>query len=391
MIFIPGIQYTKDKAVNKRIIEYVNNVLAEIVQCQIELHHDQKSVGGDPRTFVLESISIPKMYRESPTQCENTLRELYDLISSRTLRYSIQPRYNYMLFHCIDNYLDFLNGEDEFINQVLPEPLYSDILSCKAENLVGNIGNVEDYPNICFDDWDFLPEYVSEMVALFLDDSPFLSAMISIEELDNLVEVMPADLQEKYLKKRATQHKAEDEHLSFSEKTFTKKLLNSLFMIQGKRNLKIATEDELNDEMRNYLAMVYDMHDQTRQGVSLSGLKSGEVDLLVYEDGLPAVLIEAVKLNSVEKENIGNHIHKALCNYNPSGLKCVCFVIYSKASNYPRFLELFREYIKGYDFPYLLEDYAEIDTGFAEINHMICLLSRGDSHMHFHIFIANMQ
>lgn len=390
MISIHGIEYTENRAVNKRIIEYVNEVLADIVQCQIELHEDQKSTDGTIATSILESVSPRKMFRESPEKCEQTLYELYELITSHTIRKSIQARYNYALFYCIDNYLDVLIDEDDLINRILPEPLLSDLIAAGGEHIIDSITNLVYYPEICFWDWDFLPESISEMVGMYLDDSPFLSTMISVEELDELVEVMPADLQEMYIKKRTTQFKYDDEQKQFSEGTFTKKLLKSLIMIQGNRNLIDASEDDINDELRNHMSMVYDIHDQTRQGKSESGKNSGEVDLLAFENDLPVALVEGIKLNSVEKENISKHINKALNNYNPSGLKCVCLAVYSKANNFTGFLRSFKEYLDNYSPPYAIEASKEIDTGFSEIKHFIYLLNREKSEMHFHVFIANM-
>lgn len=46
--------------------------------------------------------------------------------------------------------------------------------------------------------------------------------------------------------------------------------------------------------------------------------KMGEIDLLVYDDSIPVAIIEALKMSSVNKKYLSEHIEKVLVNYDPN-------------------------------------------------------------------------
>ena len=171
MLILPSLEFSEHKDLDYRISEFVNGVLSEIIQVAIEFHIDQKALSGDIKTSLLESISPSVMMRESPKKCEDVLFELRELINSPAPRFEIKPRYRYFLFQCIDLFCELLEEEEALIRTV-PEPLRSEILDVYGEVTVSCMEEISGYQEYCFDDWDFLPENLSEMVGLYLNKSP---------------------------------------------------------------------------------------------------------------------------------------------------------------------------------------------------------------------------
>ena len=60
------------------------------------------------------------------------------------------------------------------------------------------------------------------------------------------------------------------------------------------------------------LGMKYEKVDQTRQGDSVSGKDAGSIDIQLLKDGMPVVMIEALKLSSLDQNELSIHIDKVL-------------------------------------------------------------------------------
>ncbi|MEL4237092.1 hypothetical protein [Shewanella xiamenensis] len=109
---------------------------------------------------------------------------------------------------------------------------------------------------------------------------------------------------------------------------------------------KGATEDEYNDQIRDLLlAKDYMVLDQTRRGVSLSGYKSGEVDLLIKEGSNPFAIYEGLILDSVKKTYIKEHLLKSLVNYDSIGLRVSFLVVYYNGNNFADFCVRYKSYM----------------------------------------------
>lgn len=385
MLTLPSLDFTDHKDLDYRISEFVNDVLSEIVQVAIEFHIDQKSLLGGIKTSLLVDISPSVMMRESPKKCEDTLFELRELINSPAPRFEIKPRYRYFLFQCIDWYCDGLEEEDA-LTKTVPEPLRSEVLDVYGDITVECMEDVLGYREFCFDDWDFLPENLSEIVCLYLISSPYAKAVISVEELDDFIELMDADQREAYLqwRKQGTATENRDKHAGHEESLFHN-VTKALLSVQRTRYYYGAEENELNDALKNCLGMVYDVCDQTRQGVSETGNSSGEVDLLICKDSLPIGIIEALKLESVNKSVLQKHIHKLLVNYDPNGLPYAYLVVYYTGKTFARFCTSFAEYLRQYSFPYpVADDLTVLDSGYSELFQTTVTLYRNGKPMHLY-------
>lgn len=392
-MLLPCLSYDNQKELDLKISEYINNILIEIVIFVKESHEEDKKNIGDLKTYVLEDICPSAMLRGNPKKCEDTLDELYDLLSSSVSRPIISPKYNYFLFHCIKFYADLMKALDLSLNDRIPEPLRSEILQAYGEEMIEVLEDVDYYFDICFYDWDFLPSFLGNAVNLYLSDSPLFEQLMSVDELDEYTELMDADFKEAYLEKRKSEYQknnlSEDQ---FSESYFSKDLEKALIMIQKNKNYKGAQENVLNDAVRDHLSMKYEIHDQTRQGISKNGRDSGEIDLLVYDDSIPVAIIEALKMSSVNKKYLREHIDKVLVNYDPNGVKSTFILIYATVNNFGNFSKDLIKYLENYDYPYdVIEKIKVLPKRFSESFHAMTILDRSNEQIHLHFFVVNMK
>lgn len=94
-----------------------------------------------------------------------------------------------------------------------------------------------------------------------------------------------------------------------------------------------ASEDNMNDYVRDLLGHDTEVRDQTRQGISGASDSAqdghaGEIDIQIRHNGKPICIFEGLKLNSVNTGEIHDHIAKATVKYNPQGVKDVFVVAY---------------------------------------------------------------
>lgn len=176
------------------------------------------------------------------------------------------------------------------------------------------------------------------------------------------------------------------------EERLCRDFLKALIAVQKNQIYKGKQEDEINDGLRDMLNMAYDVKDQTRQGVSESEKQAGEVDLLITEDGLPTALIEALKLPSMNKDYVHEHIKKALINYDPVGCKYVFLFSYYNGANFESFWEKYIHYISEYPFPYdKVNDLSEVEAQYAESRHAIIGLKRSGINIHLHFYAIHVR
>ena len=151
-----------------------------------------------------------------------------------------------------------------------------------------------------------------------------------------------------------------------------------------------SSEDTMNDYIRDLLDESYIMKDQTRQGESEAGESAGEVDIQICADGLPVVMIEGVKISSLEKDTLDTHINKVLTKYDPNGCPYVFLLIYTTVKKFDSGYQKILDYFQGYDYPYdRVTDLEDVDTGYAELKHAQIILNRNNQKTRVHIWTAH--
>lgn len=107
------------------------------------------------------------------------------------------------------------------------------------------------------------------------------------------------------------------------------KVISALSALCGDPHYNANTsEDTMNDFVRSIIAASLEVRDQTRNGISGTSTsatqeRSGELDIQIRYNGKPICVYEGLKLDSVKKKELYEHIVKATINYNPRGVKNV--------------------------------------------------------------------
>lgn len=138
-----------------------------------------------------------------------------------------------------------------------------------------------------------------------------------------------------------------------------KKFIDILYQIcvklQGNSKYIDASEDERYDYIRDMLDWEeeYVIKDQTRRGLSASGVSSGEIDILVEMDNYPFTVIEELNLNSLNKDYLGKHLDK-IYTYDTTGDYFNVCLVYAECKEFASFWEKYCDFVKQYKYPYPL-------------------------------------
>lgn len=136
------------------------------------------------------------------------------------------------------------------------------------------------------------------------------------------------------------------------------KLLRDIFLacvkLQRNNLYRNVSEDERNDYLRDLLETNgYHVKDQTRQGVSNSGKASGEIDILIQDNGLPLAIIEALNLSSLNRSYLNMHLDK-IYKYDTLGNAFNFVLSYVKVADFGVFWSKYCQHIKEHIYPYKL-------------------------------------
>ncbi len=150
-----------------------------------------------------------------------------------------------------------------------------------------------------------------------------------------------------------------DELESESIKKFISTLYQVCVKLQANSKFIDASEDERNDYIRDMLDREeYVIKDQTRRGLSENGAAAGEIDILIEKDNAPFTVIEALNLNSVNKDYLGKHLDKIYTYDTTGNLFNVCLV-YAKIKEFASFWERYCDFVKQHEYPYPLISFDE--------------------------------
>lgn len=168
--------------------------------------------------------------------------------------------------------------------------------------------------------------------------------------------------------------------------------MKALLNVQRDNLYQRVKENSINDGIRNQLSIVYEVKDQTRQGNSLIGKDAGEVDIMLCNNGNPAVIMEGLKLDSFKQDYLDAHINKVLTNYDPNGCPMVYILIYATVKGFGDFWTKVMNHMKGYSFPYeTIEDIRDIATAYTDSRHAKAVLNRNGKRVSLHLYAVAMR
>lgn len=144
-------------------------------------------------------------------------------------------------------------------------------------------------------------------------------------------------------------------------------LLNACVCLQEDSKYFNELENPRNDNIRNLLKMAgHDVKDQTRRGLSASGMDAGEIDILIEEDGHTVTIIEALNLSYVDATKLDEHIDK-IYGYDTVGNKFNVILVYVKTRDFADFCKRYYAHIKEHEYVYtLISSENDIKIGNSE-------------------------
>lgn len=127
------------------------------------------------------------------------------------------------------------------------------------------------------------------------------------------------------------------------------KLLSAISQLQGLSGAINKDEDSRNIFISNQLShQGISNKDQTRWGKSASGIKQGELDIQIEQDGI-ITIFEGMNLSSLKISDIDSHIIKVINKYDVNGVPEKYLGIYYTGKNFKNFSLKYLEYLQHFD------------------------------------------
>lgn len=369
MIKLAFLDYKENIDLDILITEYANCILEDIICFALDYIEDSSDI---------EHFSPTRLFAQSPDECLSCIKELRTFSQDSVLHKDLSPIYQYFLYRILSWYIDVAGEIEDNDLYEMNESLKEHVSECYGISAINRFSDVKNYLCEFFDDWDFLPDFLAGVVQLYIDNSSLFTNLTSIEELENYVELMDGDTLRKY-QSICAQRNTENNQEKISISDFDTNLRKALLTIQRDSTYWNLDENRLNDKVCNLLRMVYDISDQSRQGLSLSRTNPGEIDFLIFDNQEPIIIMEALKLDCLNKQYLKNHLTKLLVNYDPIGCRRACLIVYVTAKNFGSFWSDFSNYIGTYQFPYPTEkSFTEVRSQHTESRTAHVVLSRSD-------------
>lgn len=182
--------------VNFKITRYVNDNLQIIIRTLIDYLEDDEELSAE--NF------LPGLHNEN-VNWTKMIYDLYNIVQSDVTRDYLKPKYEYLLYVILFWWEETRDVKEDLIPLDLDVELADEI--CRKyvtedeedENYVLNaVTNYNDYYDILFQDHDFLPDSLEQMVIIYLRSPQFFVECFPDVELDEYRDLMPNDLREQY-------------------------------------------------------------------------------------------------------------------------------------------------------------------------------------------------
>lgn len=342
MIFIEYCSWIKDHNLRDSIIKYINLNIQEAF-----------IVAKDAITDYLPIQDMIGYHNLELTddQFFELFNTSFDIVISESVRFTILPKYRYMIYQVIDWWIT-IHENDEIpiipLNDDLAKRIKEHISDeDEASHFIKAITDVSHYSEVIFDDLDFLSPHVDDLVQLYINNEPLFHIAFPDVDLKDYVPVMPRDIKELYLD-YVSESQSEVSQESPLKKHFdlVQSILRIVEMLQSDKTTKDYSENQFNTRVRNALQLTdYTVRDQTLTGESSSGKETGEADIQVFLDGVPACIVEGLILEGLNKQYLSEHIDR-IYKYDTRGNLANVVLSYVKVKDFNRFWENYRSYIK---------------------------------------------
>lgn len=308
MIQIDVVNYDHLSNLGMRITQYVNSNLRDIIRVLIDI------LETDPE-FELDDFFTRDYLMRKPQECRNIIYELYEIICSRNIRDFIKPKYEYALYSILCWWEECADDESDLIINPIDDELKRDLDNDELSNILRWIQDFDEYYYICFQDYDFLPETLNNMVMLYLKNPKLLETFFQFDNLDDYIDLMDCDLCERYLEVRDSRGKRTK--LSISDNiimellTVLKRFQKRITHFEKRGEVQITAD--IHDAVAGILNSKYELHISREFTMGRAIKELGETDLYIYAEKNGDIVDYAV----LENKNIENFTdqYKQLMGY----------------------------------------------------------------------------
>lgn len=290
MIPLELFDYSNYKEIDMQVTRYVNKNLETIIRVLLDILNDDSE-------FDLEGF-LPRDYLErKPEECRKLVDELYELVKSDVLRDYIKPKYEYLLYMIIFWWDEIIDEEEDLLPIAIEGKLLNKIrneesyLSEDGENYVlRQITSFDSYYYICFDDHDFLPKQLSQMVTIYLRNSKFFKSFFPDVSLMDYVDLMQCDLRELYFEK-CNEELSNDNEIKYSniedqivsEIVFVLQLLESR-VVEIENRDEVQISNDIYNSLLRILKVSFGIECTREMTIGRANKKLGETDLYLYKN-----------------------------------------------------------------------------------------------------------
>lgn len=301
LIRINIVDYHNLSELDMKITEYVNSNLEEIMRVLLNFLEMDK-------TFSLEGFFPRDYLMRKPQECRKAVDELYEIVCSKNIRDFIMPKYEYLLYAVLQWWDDCTDDEKDLIINPIDSELVQNLKDENRECELHQIQDFQEYYDICFQDHDFLPDQLSNMVTLYLEEPKSLALFLQHDNLDNYIDLMECDLRERYLKMR--EKKNNETEFSSAEKIIIelivvlKRFQKRIIDFEDKREVEITAD--IHDAITGVLNNKYELQISREFTMGRARKKLGETDLYFYseKDGITTdyAILENKNIENFEQQ-----------------------------------------------------------------------------------------
>lgn len=286
MIKLSLFNYSKYNSTDIKVTKYINENLKCMTRVMLDMIEDDCELDIE--------YYIPRNYLTSKSEeCKKLIYELYDILSSNTLRDYVKPNFEYLLYAIISWWEDITSDEEELIPVEISEEMLNEIKGntdywdedgCNL--ILERITNFEEFYYFCFEDHDFLPGTLESMVTIYLRSPDLFKSMFSDVDLNEYIDLMPVDLQELYNEKQSI-HSTSQNHLK-ENYNIVKEFCTCLDSLE-QRIVEIEKRDEveISNDLYSMLVRVlkinHDLVVSREATIGRANKKLGETDLYAYK------------------------------------------------------------------------------------------------------------
>lgn len=279
VIQVDLVDYSRITDLGMQITKYVNRNLKDIIRVLIDV------LETDPE-FELDGF-FPRDYLErKPQECKNAVYELYELICSANIRDYMKPKYEYLLYAILGWWEDCADSEEDLIINLVDDKLRDALDNEKGRTILKRITDYEEYYYFCFEDHDFLPSQLSNMVMMYLRNPELVETFLQYDNLDDYLDLMECDLRERYLEVR---HMSENRnHTSLSQNiimeicSVIRRFQKRIPHFEERGEVQITAD--LHDSVEGILNSKYGLSVAREFTMGRAIKKLGETDLYIYKE-----------------------------------------------------------------------------------------------------------